>query len=346
MSNIFLLSPTLSAKDRFTVSWAYCLDNFPEIGQAVVDMILGMGQQPSDKLVEVLVQPDIYSSISPDIVLVCQGCNIICEHKLESELEKPQVQSYIEAALQHPKPTYVALITNTQCPLSPDLVSSSEGVYLYPKGNAVPYFCWQDVYPLIARVQHRLAQEFLAYMNTLDMKPWNEPFWGDLFTNPITARSFRQHWIMVQETFEVMGINTKLSGYASLELVNPLPWIQLLYLYVTRSVPHDNLSVTKPFLAAALWVKGTETDKLRLFRGLHEVVTPSANGETDPGFTIEVRSSMSESFWAVKGASRPKLAASYYASLEDVVSIDETLMRQNLLHFARSVFDHAKRFGV
>ncbi len=346
MSNIFLLSPTLSAKDRFTVSWAYCLDNFPQIGQALVDMILGMGQQPPDTLVEVLVQPDIYGTISPDIVLVCRRCNIICEHKLESELEKPQVQSYIEAALQHPKPTYVVLITNTQCPLSPELVHSAEGVYLYPKQHAVPYFCWQDIYPLVAQVGDRLAQEFLVYMNNLDMKPWDEPFWGDLFTNPVTAKSFRQHWIMVQETFEIMGINTKLSGYASLELVNPLPWVQLLYLYVTRSVPHDNLSFSKPFLAAALWVKGTETEKLRLFRGLHELVNTSALGEAIPSFPVEVRSSMSESFWAVKGVSRPKLAASYYASLGDIVSIDEETMRQNLLQFARCVFDHAKRFNT
>ncbi len=55
---------------------------------------------------------------------------------------------------------------------------------------------------------------------------------------------------------------------------------------------------------------------------------------------------MSESFWAVKGVSRPKLAASYYASLGDIVSIDEETMRQNLLQFARCVFDHAKRFNT
>ncbi|MEI6427577.1 MAG: hypothetical protein WCO45_04180 [Pseudanabaena sp. ELA607] len=346
MSNIFLLSPTLSAKDRFTVSWAYCLDNFPEVGQALVDMILGMGQQPPDRLVDVVAQPDIYESISPDILLVCQKCNIICEHKLESELEKPQIQSYVEAALQHPKPTYVVLISNTQCVISPELLQSADGVYLYPKEHAVPYFCWQDIYPLIGRFKERLAQEFLEYMNVLDMKPWDEPFWGDLFTNPATAQSFRQQWILVQETFEVMGINTKLSGYASLELANPLPWVQLLYLYVTRSVPHEDLSFSKPFLAAALWVKGSESERMRLFRGLHELINVPAHDDAHLSFPIEVRSSVSETFWAVKGVSRPKLAASYYASLEDIVSIDENVMRQNLLRFSRHVFEHAKQFNI
>jgi hypothetical protein len=51
---------------------------------------------------------------------------------------------------------------------------------------------------------------------------------------------------------------------------------------------------------------------------------------------------MADGLWMIKTGIRPKLAATYYTSLDRIVSADREQMQQNLLNFTKAVFNHAK----
>ena len=343
MSNIFLLPPNLDKKERFAASWEYLLENIQDLGQDFVDFLMQRSGKASSTFVKAISYPFLSSDIQPDILLECQDFDILCDHRLDSELSRPSLDALLILAKFQTKLTYVVVISNSYCLIEPEFLTSDDAkrYYLQPHDHSnasMSYFCWQDVYALVSQRQERLAHEFTEYMHFMDMQPWHHSTWGDLFLNPHAASRFSQHWLSTIAYFQEMAIASKLSGYSSLEVTYPLPWLQLLYIYATRSVQHNDLQAVSPYLVATIWIKGDERNQIRSFQEISDRFLLSENNDIN----VEIRASLADGLWMIKTGSRPKLAATYYTSLDRIVSADREQMQQNLLNFTKSVFNHAK----
>jgi len=343
MSNIFLLPPNLSKKERFAASWEYLLENIQDLGQEFVDFLTQRSGRRSSPFVKAVSSPFISSDVQPDLVLECQDFDIICDHRLESELSKHSLEAYFILAKFQSKPTYVALISNSYCLIDAEILASEAAklYYLQPRdqiNSSMPYFCWQDLYALVAQREERLAHEFAEYMHFMDMQPWQHNLWGELFINPDVARSFSDRWSPTIDYLQKLEIVSKRSGYSALEIVYPLPWLQLLYIYAARSIQHNDLQSVSPYLVATIWIKGDESDHIRAFHGISEQFALPENDAV----IVEIRASLADGLWMIKTGNRPKLAATYYTSLDRIVSTDHEQMQQNLLAFTKVIFAHAK----
>jgi hypothetical protein len=346
MSNIFLLPPNLNKKERFAASWEYLLENVQYLGQDFVDFLTQRSGKSSSTFVKAVSDPSLLSDIQPDILLECQDFDILCDHRLESELTKLPLEVLLTLAKSQSKPTYIAVISNSYCLIESEILASASAKthYLQPHddvNSSMPYFCWQDVYALVAQKQERLAHEFAEYMHFMDMQPWQHSRWGELFLNPDVAKSFSQQWLKTIKYFQEKSIEAKPSGYSGLEVIYPLPWLQLLYIYAARSVNHSDLQSVSPYLVATIWIKGDTNTQIQAFHGVSECFTLPDNAH----ITVEVRASLADGLWTSKTGIRPKLAATYYTSLDRLVSADYGQMQQNLLAFAKAVFSHAESIG-
>lgn len=343
MSNIFLLPPNLNKKERFAAFWEYLLENIHDLGQEFVDFLMQRSGKHSSNFLKAVSYPSISDEIQPDLVLECQDFDIICDHRLESELSKHSLDAYFILAKFQKKPTYVVLISNSYCLIDPEILASetAQRYYLKPRddlNSSMPYFCWQDVYAIVAQRQERIVHEFTEYMHFMDMQPWQHSTWGQLFLNPDVARNFSDQWSLAIDYLQGLGISSKRSGYSALEIVYPLPWLQLLYIHVSRSIQHNDLQAISPYLVATIWIKGDEINQIRAFHGISEQFTLLENDDV----LIEIRASLADGLWMMKTGNRPKLAATYYTSLDRIVSSDREQMQQNLLAFTKAVFNHAK----
>ncbi|GBO52319.1 hypothetical protein APA_5409 [Pseudanabaena sp. lw0831] len=343
MSNIFLLPPNLDKKERFAASWEYLLENVPDLGQDFVDFLTQRSGKPSSTFVKAVSYPFYASGIQPDILLECQDFDILCDHYLESQLSKLSLDALFILAESQPKKTYIAVISNSYCLIEPEMLAgvSAKQYYLQPYddvNSSMPYFCWQDVYALVAQKQERLAHEFAEYMHFMDMQPWQHREWGNLFLNPDVAKTFSQQWAQTIDYFQEMKIDAKLSGYSALEVIYPLPWLQLLYIYAARSVSHNDLQAVSPYLVATIWIKGDAKAQIQAFHGISDRFTLPDNNH----ITVEIRASLADGLWMTKAGSRPKLAATYYTSLDRLVTSDSLQIQQNLLAFTKAVFTHAQ----
>jgi hypothetical protein len=343
MSNIFLLPPNLDKKERFAASWEYLLENIPDLGQDFVDFLTQRSGKPSSTFVKAVSHPFFASSTQPDILLECQDFDVICDHHLESQLSKLSLDSLFMLARSQTKKTYIAVISNSYCLIEPEILAgdSAKQYYLQPydDGNSsMPYFCWQDVYALVAQKRSRLALEFAEYMHFMDMQPWQHSEWGNLFLNPDVAKTFSQQWTKTIDYFQEISIEAKPSGYSALEIIFPLPWLQLLYIYAARSVSHNDLQAVSPYLVATIWIKGDAKAQIQAFHSICDRFTLPDNNH----ITVEIRASLADGLWITKTGSRPKLAATYYTSLDRLVASDSRQMQQNLLAFTKAVFNHAQ----
>jgi hypothetical protein len=348
MSNIFLIPASTDKRQRFAAFWEYLLENVSELGQEFVDFVTQRSGKPSSQFLSATSYPTISNSFQPDLLIECQDFNIICDHRLDSEIQRQSLEEILSLANAQAKLTYVVIVSNCYCFFNQDVLTGglARRLYLQPKDNlnsAMPYFCWQDIYAIIAQHPERLAHEFAEYMHFMDMQPWQQSTWGELFTNPDVATEFSKQWAATLTYFQDLHINSKLSGYSAVEIVYPLPWLQLLYIYASRSVQHNNLRAVSPYLVATVWIKGDEREIAHAFHGISNQFTAVSNDYPDRPIEIEVCSSLADGLWAIKNASRPKLAASYYTSLDRIVSSDPHQMQQNLLTFSQAVFAHAQR---
>jgi hypothetical protein len=107
-------------------------------------------------------------------------------------------------------------------------------------------------------------------------------------------------------------------------------------MYVSRSVQHNDLQSVSPFLVATIWIKGDESEQIRAFQRISNQFTLPENKD----ITVEIRASLADGLWMMKTGNRPKLAATYYTSLDRVVSADLAQMQKNLLAFTTAIFNH------
>lgn len=328
MSNIFLLPPELGDEDRFTACFHYAIDNIPELGQAIVDFLLIQSGKSSSRFIKAVNHPFFSLADRPDFLLECEDCEIICEHKIASDLGEKQLERYL--SLHREKPFYVALITNSVCSVSSEVIATEH--YLRPRASQLSHYCWQDFYPIVAERPERLAKEFAEYMRYLGMRSLTIKEWSDLFTNAETASAFKEQWIDVRSYFKQLGAHcySDPSG-VGIQVRNPLPWITLLYINVAQSIKPIDMRIEGPYLYALVYVPEDDLH-VAAFRD----IDITFNYE---GGAIAVRwHKESVASWNKK----VRLVCEYYTSLQGVLSTDIQVMRKRLFGFAIGVFIHVR----
>lgn len=325
MTNIFLLSfQELTTEDRFTACLEYLLNRVPDLGQQFVDTLCVSTEQPSPKFQKAIDHPPIDTNNRPDFLLECDEFNIICEHKLCSDLGDRQLERYLDLANRQPKKTYLAFISIDEITVSDDVLQSEN--YLRP--DPYPHFCWQDFYSLVLNSNDPLALEFEGLMFRLGMSPpENFEGWEDLLFNPATLKKFQEQWKEVSDHFKKMGANCRRSGstHPGLVISYPAHWLHLLYLYIEGSN-----------LKGVVWLAET-SPYFYAFENQSDSFLSGGNR------SIQIRGCKpGKAPWKTKDNLNPYSVAAYYTPLADVLSPDLVATRKALLDVAVAIFDHAR----
>jgi regulator of RNase E activity RraB len=328
MKNLFLLPSVIGSEDRFTTSLAYLIERIPELGQALVDFLLDSSGHGSDRFIEGVDHPALSLADRPDFMLVCEGCNILLEHKLESTLGDTQLERYLELAHKQEKPTFLALISNRRLPVVEAV--RLDPTYLKPTDSVLPHFVWSEVHSLVQKRKESIAAEFLQYMDSLWMRPWKLERWGTLFEDQDSNCVFIEQLERVGEYFRQMGATFRINARGlGLEIRKPLPWLHLLYLYAERNSKPPTDGIASPHLTANFWIDEKHSE-LAAFKDIFAKV--------DLGGIPAIAFVGAAPRW------KPNIhhACSYTAALENVLDNDQLITHQKLIAFTLGSFDHAK----
>jgi hypothetical protein len=104
--------PGNNNENQFTKSLERLIRCIPEVGQALVDLLLLNSGRGHDRFVKCSAQPKLLGNVHPDFMLSCEGCDILIEHKLEGNLGERQLERYLQLAHKQSRPTLLALISN------------------------------------------------------------------------------------------------------------------------------------------------------------------------------------------------------------------------------------------
>ena len=328
MTNIFMLPSSLGEEDRFTASLHYLIDSTPAIGQQFVDAIHGSAGRQSSRFIRSEDHPNVDIDNRPDLLLECADFDIFCEHKLFSPLGDRQLERYL--GISRNKSAYVALISLGSCIVSQDVRNNPN--YLRP--NDAAHFNWRELYPAISTGDDRLGRDFIAYINSLGMKPLDLPNgWGDLFTCRTTAEAFGMQFQSIRDNFSKIGAQCTIDGSRlGFQIRKPTPWLRLFYLNVAPAVSVRTPSFDDDVLSARVYVNAA---------------TATTKFEND--LSIKFRDSSE-----IKGKPRNQLASwdknirlvyEYQTPLTNVLSKDVIVLKANLFQFAKLAFDHACGLG-
>lgn len=218
-------------------------------------MLLTSSNQPSARFLGADNHPAGTDESRPDFRLRCDTLDIICEHKLGSPLGPRQLERYL--ALPYADPFCVALITAVPCVVSAEVLSADR--YLRPRQSQLMHFRWQDLYPLVAARPERLARDFAAYMRDLDLHPWQQAGWNDLFTSSTTATAWSEQWSDVRAFFGQQGIRTRRDeDHLGLQVMYPRSWLHLLYFDVNRTITPSEPRIDGPYVRAQVYVRADD----------------------------------------------------------------------------------------
>ena len=324
MSNIFMLPGSLGEEDRFTASLHYLIETTPKIGQQLVDAIHLSADRRTSRFVRSEDHPNVDVENRPDLLLECEDFDLFCEHKLLSPLGYRQLERYL--GIKREKPVYVALISLGNCIVSQDV--SINPRYIHPK--SATHFNWRELYPAISTGEDRLGRDFVAYMNSLGMKPLELPNgWGDLFTCRTTAEAFGMQFQSIREYFSRIGAQCTIDGSRlGFQIRKPTPLLRLFYLSVASAASTRSRSFGDDVLSARIYVDAANaTDKFEKDWTISYVESSK----------IQAKPRNQLASWD----KNLRLVYEYQTPLDSVLSKDVVLLKANLLQFAKSTFEHA-----
>lgn len=261
----------------------------------------------------------------PDFKLSCKEFDILCEHKLDSDLGAFQLERYLK--LPAAKPTNLVLISNRSHDISDEVLQLNN--YLRPKDTTAPFFCWEDFYPVIAKHNEFLAQDFLKYMSDLGMAPCPLPEeWAQLFESRDIAERFYESTQKLRTYFAEMGALCKVDpSRLGFQVKLPNPWLHLLYFYVSETIESPAEGIDSPYFIALVYVKESE------LKHIDHLVTskiPTKNG------LIFGREKRTLAAWD------KNLVLSYecIGSLENYINGSSMEVSDVLLGFGAAVYEH------
>ena len=312
-------------EDKFTALLHYLIESIPSIGQGIVDVICQKSELPTATFKMAVDHPNGDAENKPDFMLCCKEFDILCEHKLGSDLGERQLERYL--GLSKTRPTFLVLISNRVHSISEDVLQSN--FYLRPKGSVTPIFYWEDFYPVIASHTDRLAQDFAKFMRDLGMasSPLAEE-WKQLFQSSEVAEKFSQATIDMRIFFnEQRGARCQLDpSRLGIQVKHPNEWLHLIYIDASKAGKLQGLEIRPPHLTARVYVKAADAHQIE---HLTDAEIQSENG------LIIGRVKSQPASWD------KELVLRYVctASLENYLTEKMAETRAKLLSFGKSVFE-------
>lgn len=326
-TNIFrIASSELGPEDKFTAFLHYLIESIPSIGQGMVDVICHKSGLAPATFKMATDHPAGDLENKPDFMLSCTQFDILCEHKLDSDLGDRQLERYL--GLSNCRPTYLVLISSRIHTISEAVLQTNN--YLCPKDSPTPFFYWEDFYPIIASHSERLAQDFVVYMRDLGMAPCPLPEdWADLFRRRDVAEAFYETTKDLRTYFEAMGAQCKADpSRLGLQVKRPNNSLHLLYFYVSKVAKPIVGGIESPYLIASVYVKKTDLGGLKHL-GSNDIHVNDGN--------ILGRVANEQAAWDRNLV----LSYEYIGSLNNYVAESAAETKAKLLGFGQTVFEHA-----
>jgi hypothetical protein len=270
--NIFRIgSSGLGPEDRFTSFLHYLVDSVPGVGQSLVNVFVSLSGLKSAVFQLAIDHPNGDAENRPDFMLRCDEYDILCEHKLDSDLGNLQLERYL--SLPKDRPTFLALISGREHAISSEVANSE--YYLQPHSSAVQHFYWEDLYPAISGHTDRLSQDFLRYMRDLGMSPNLLPQdWDGLFNSVDVAERFYEHTRDMRVHFESFGAMCKADpSRRGIQVQHPNEWIHLLYISLDKVAKPVIPVIEPPYMTARIFAR--KDGALGLAAKSEEIKTPS-----------------------------------------------------------------------
>jgi len=237
MPNIFLVSSGLGPEDRFTAHWHYLLDNYPELGQRVADYLADAGGLSRSRYLGAEDHPVFTREDQPDFLIRCEDYDLVCEHKIDADLQQRQLERYL--ALTRPGRTLHVVFIANQADIELSQPVLEHPGYLRPTGKR-SYFLWEDLFHLVKATPGRLAAEFVAYMVSMDMEPWaSTGAWSDPLTDTNAAGRLKALYGPLKKRLRGVGRVKKPDTVGlGFQIQRPLSNIHLFYLLPDRPGRH------------------------------------------------------------------------------------------------------------
>lgn len=324
MSNIFMLPGSLTGEDRFTSSLHYIIDSNPEIGQQLGNALLQAAHRNGSKFVRAVDHPLVDDANRPDFLLEFEDFDIFCEHKLQSLLGYLQLERYLETSWH--REAFVALISLGKCSVS-SLVREHRR-YISP--TSAPHYNWCDLYSVLSTGSDRLSRDFVAYMNSLGMKPLDLPNgWGNIFTSRPTAEAFGMQFEMTRDYFSAKGAMCKIDGSRlGFQIRNVKPWLRLFYLCVKEASQVRQKRFDENVLVGRVYVDAS----VSLNQFSSDWTMSLADDAMIVGIPVRSVASWDKSL---------SLVYEFQTPLSTVISNDASTIQERLLRFAKAAFNHA-----
>lgn len=280
----------------------------------------------------------------PDFLLRCETIDIICEHKLESNLGRQQLKRYLELAKNQERLTYLALISNKLCgqAISDDIRVSE----LYLKSQKRSHFLWEDLYPLIADYPDQLAQDFKELMAEFGMVPI-KPItgWENLFdAEHEHCQGFRDLLKKaLLDPFAKLDAACSLDGADKwgyrVKYPQESPWLHLMYIYARDENKSPWFNWENSSLNAVIWVAEGSKEFAKFCE--FERSLRSHNGQS-----IQMQSN-NHVISSIKLRNPQGVlvqpVASYHTNLREILSLNHDSSRSAILDFALEAYEDAKQ---
>lgn len=331
MPNIFTISPYMCLEDRFTLYWEYLLYHNYDLGQEVVNYIADQTGIPRSLYTKCQDHPFFNGVDQPDLMLVCEDYDLICEHKIESPLGDRQLQRYCE--LKTDKTSYVILISNSgDTVIDQDVLDNSK--YLKPNKSSCSYFLWENFYPIIKNSPSHIAKEFCEYMDNEGMIPWDFGEWGDPFTDEQAKEQFRQIWMPVIQFFKSLNPPAKVCKIdpmgIGLQIQRPTPDLRLIYFSVKKNPLRFSTGLNGRGISMKVYGTENEGDTIKLLPEIEERISGM------DGAIYHVKSSKTQ-----KPDSRGYIRMREYGiELDHILIPDITVAKNRLVDFVETSKKH------
>lgn len=326
-TNIFHIADSdLGPEDKFTAFLHYLVQSIPSVGQGMVDVICQRCGLAPATFVMAVNHPGNDPENKPDFMLSCTEFDILCEHKLDSDLGVRQLERYL--GLPKNRPTYLVLISNRNHTIPEEVLQSNN--YWRPQDFTKPFFYWEDFYPIIASHEDRLAQDFVKYMRDLGMasSPLTEE-WDELFLRTEVAEKFYEATMDMRSYFsQQFGAHCQADpSRLGFQVKHPRNWLHLLYFYVSKVAKPTVVGIEPPYLIARVFVQEVELDRVKHL-GENDI-------HTEDGLILG-RTSKELAAWD------KNLVLSYecIGNLKNYLTGNTAETRAKLLGFGQAVIDH------
>jgi len=332
-----MFTRSIYSEDYFTNCLQYLLEHIPNLGQSYLNLILEQAGLDKTEFLQSNDHPDMSYENRPDFSIEGKDFDIICEHKIESGLGDLQLQRYLRLAEQRNKKTFLILVSN-KAQVIPQTVIESE-LYLHPSQST--HFYWRDFYSVFQGFDNHLCQDFAEYMAWFGMGSIELiNGWDDLLTNADKGEEYKKicHAALYPYFKELGTRRCGRTGSYGYNVQFPTDWLSLMYLSIESAYGHEQGStIPSPYIKAYIWID-EENPFLYAFQNVREeFFSPKGLAIWGNGrFTPQAAR------WQVQNG-KPMCVATYYASLNKVLSEDHWEMQENILDFARSVFEHTQK---